>query len=246
MATILVVEDDKHTRMLTVARLKPHYMVLEAEDGEKALDIFYNQHVDLIVADIMMPNMDGYELVRTLRAYKQDVPVIMLTAKQTFDDKKAGFATGIDDYMTKPVNYEELLWRMEALLRRAKIYAEKKIEIGSVTLSEASYTVQRKNESGQIEQVQLPKKEFELLYKLLSYPNQIFTKEQLLEEIWGYDTDSDDTTVKTHISRIRNRFAQWQEFSIETIRGLGYKAEHNSSFPSDSMVEYSHYGKNEG
>ena len=226
MATILVVEDDKHTRMLTVARLKPHYMVLEAEDGEKALDIFYNQHVDLIVADIMMPNMDGYELVRTLRAYKQDVPVIMLTAKQTFDDKKTGFATGIDDYMTKPVNYEELLWRMEALLRRAKIYAEKKIEIGSVTLSEASYTVQRKNEGGQIEQVQLPKKEFELLYKLLSYPNQIFTKEQLLEEIWGYDSDSDDTTVKTHISRIRNRFAEWQEFSIVTIRGLGYKAEY--------------------
>lgn len=128
--------------------------------------------------------------------------------------------------MTKPVNYEELLWRMEALLRRAKIYAEKKIEIGSVTLSEASYTVQRKNESGQIEQVQLPKKEFELLYKLLSYPNQIFTKEQLLEEIWGYDTNSDDTTVKTHISRIRNRFAEWQEFSIVTIRGLGYKAEY--------------------
>lgn len=225
MATILVVEDDKHTRMLTVARLKGHYTVLEAEDGEKALDIFYSQHVDLIVADIMMPHMDGYELVRTLREYKQDVPVIMLTAKQTFDDKKTGFATGTDDYLTKPVNYEELLWRIEALLRRAKIYAEKKIELGNVTLSEDTYTVQRVQKDGQRQEVALPKKEFELLYKLLSYPNQIFTKEQLLEEIWGYDTDSDDTTVKTHISRIHNRFADWQEFTIVTIRGLGYKAE---------------------
>ena len=225
MATILVVEDDKHTRMLTVARLKGHYTVLEAEDGEKALDIFYSQHVDLIVADIMMPHMDGYELVRTLREYKQDVPVIMLTAKQTFDGKKTGFATGTDDYLTKPVNYEELLWRIEALLRRAKIYAEKKIELGNVTLSEDTYTVQRVQKDGQCQEVALPKKEFELLYKLLSYPNQIFTKEQLLEEIWGYDTDSDDTTVKTHISRIRNRFADWQEFTIVTIRGLGYKAE---------------------
>lgn len=224
MATILVVEDDKHTRMLTVARLKPHYTVLEAEDGEKALDIFYNQHVDLIVADIMMPNLDGYELVRTLREYKQNVPIIMLTAKQTFDDKKAGFAIGTDDYLTKPVNYEELIWRIEALLRRARIHAEKKIELGNVTLSEESYMVQRKRDDGQTEEIQLPKKEFELLYKLLAYPNQIFTKEQLMEEIWGYDTDSDDTTIKTHISRLRNRFSDWQEFSIVTIRGLGYKA----------------------
>lgn len=226
MATILVVEDDNSTRLLTTARLKPHYDVIAACDGEEALDIFYHQHIDLIVADIMMPHMDGYELVRTLREYKQDVPVIMLTAKQTFEDKKMGFSTGTDDYMTKPVNYEELLWRIEALLRRAKINSDKKILLGNVTVNAETYTVSRTNAaSGTASEIQLPKKEFELLYKLLSYPNMIFTKDQLLEDIWGYDTDSDENTIKTHISRLRNKFDGWDEFKIVTIRGLGYKAE---------------------
>lgn len=222
MATILVVEDDKNTRLLTTARLKPHYTVLSACDGNEALDIFYKQHVDLIVADIMMPNMDGYELVKTLREYKQDVPVIMLTAKTAFDDKRQGFSTGTDDYLTKPVNYEELLWRIEALLRRAKINTSQKIEIGAVSVDAVNYSVTRTDTK---EVFELPKKEFELLFKLLSYPNMIFTKEQLLEDIWGYDTDSDESTVKTHISRLRNKFDGWQEFKITTIRGLGYKAE---------------------
>lgn len=220
MATILVVEDDKNTRLLTTARLKPHYNVVAACDGEEALDIFYSQHIDLIVADIMMPNMDGYELVRTLREYKQDVPIIMLTAKQTFEAKKQGFSTGTDDYMTKPVNYEELLWRIEALLRRAKINTDKQIALGAVTVNAENYTVSRGEET-----ITLPKKEFELLYKLLSYPDMIFTKDQLLEDIWGYDTDSDENTIKTHISRLRGKFDGWDEFSIITIRGLGYKAE---------------------
>lgn len=220
MTTILVVEDDKNTRLLTTARLKPHYNVVTACDGEEALDIFYSQHIDLIIADIMMPNMDGYELVRTLREYKQDVPVIMLTAKQTFEAKKQGFSTGTDDYMTKPVNYEELLWRIEALLRRAKINTDKQISLGAVTINAENYTVSRGKEI-----ITLPKKEFELLYKLLSYPDMIFTKDQLLENIWGYDTDSDENTIKTHISRLRGKFDGWDEFSIITIRGLGYKAE---------------------
>lgn len=220
MTTILVVEDDKNTRLLTTARLKPHYNVVTACDGEEALDIFYSQHIDLIIADIMMPNMDGYELVRTLREYKQDVPVIMLTAKQTFEAKKQGFSTGTDDYMTKPVNYEELLWRIEALLRRAKINTDKQISLGAVTVNAENYTVSRGKEI-----ITLPKKEFELLYKLLSYPDMIFTKDQLLEDIWGYDTDSDENTIKTHISRLRGKFDGWDEFSIITIRGLGYKAE---------------------
>lgn len=220
MTTILVVEDDKNTRLLTTARLKPHYNVVTACDGEEALDIFYSQHIDLIIADIMMPNMDGYELVRTLREYKQDVPVIMLTAKQTFEAKKQGFSTGTDDYMTKPVNYEELLWRIEALLRRAKINTDKQISLGAVTINAENYTVNRGKEI-----ITLPKKEFELLYKLLSYPDMIFTKDQLLEDIWGYDTDSDENTIKTHISRLRGKFDGWDEFSIITIRGLGYKAE---------------------
>lgn len=240
MATILVVEDDKNTRLLTTARLKPHYDVVTACDGEEALDIFYKQHIDLIVADIMMPHMDGYELVRTLREYRQEVPVIMLTAKQTFEDKRLGFSTGTDDYMTKPVNYEELLWRIEALLRRAKINTDRKITIGSVTVNAENYTVSRTlpsdahvsasntpdSDAGNrsLEQLTLPRKEFELLYKLLSYPDVIFTKDQLLEDIWGYDTDSDENTVKTHISRLRSKFDGWSAFEIVTIRGLGYKA----------------------
>lgn len=220
MATVLIVEDDKNTRLLTAARLKPYYTVLTACDGEEALDLFYKQHVDLIVVDIMMPNMDGYELVRTLRSYHQDVPVIMLTAKDAFEDKRLGFSTGTDDYMTKPVNHEELLWRIEALLRRAKIHADKRILIGAVTVDSSNYTVSRSDTADSIE---LPKKEFDLLFKLLSYPDVIFTKNQLLEDIWGYETDSDENTIKTHISRLRNKFDSWKEFQIVTVRGLGYK-----------------------
>lgn len=220
MATVLIVEDDKNTRLLTAARLKPYYTVLTACDGEEALDLFYKQHVDLIVADIMMPDMDGYELVRTLRSYHQDVPVIMLTAKDAFEDKRLGFSTGTDDYMTKPVNHEELLWRIEALLRRAKIHADKRILIGAVTADSSNYTVSRSDTADSIE---LPRKEFDLLFKLLSYPDVIFTKNQLLEDIWGYETDSDENTIKTHISRLRNKFDSWKEFQIVTVRGLGYK-----------------------
>lgn len=218
MAVILVVEDDTNSRILTAARLKPYYTVLTACDGEEALDVFYKQHVDLIVADVMMPKMDGYELVGTLREYNHDVPVIMLTAKSAFEDKRQGFSTGTDDYLTKPVNYEELLWRIEALLRRAKIHTEQKIVIGNVTINAENYTVSKDGAS-----IELPKKEFELLYKMLSYPDMIFTKNQLLEEIWGFDTDSDDSTIKTHISRLRNKFDSWEEFKIVTVRGLGYK-----------------------
>ena len=220
MATILVVEDEKNLQILTKARLKDKYNVLVADDGQQAIDIFYGQHIDLIVADIMMPNMDGYEMVKELRDYKNDVPVIFLTSKAEFDDKRKGFALGIDDYMTKPVNYEELLWRIEALLRRANINAEQKIVIGDVELNADNYTVRKGDEVQEI-----PKKEFELLYKLLSYPGQIFTKTQLLEDVWGLDTYTDDTTIKTHINRLRNRFGDWEEFEIVTLRGLGYKGE---------------------
>lgn len=227
MAVILVVEDDKNTRLLTTARLKPYYDIVTACDGKEALDIFYKQHIDLIIADIMMPHMDGYELVKTLREYREDVPVIMLTARQSFADKRLGFSNGTDDYMTKPVNYEELLWRIQALFRRAKINADRKITIGNIVMDETSYTLTRKDEK-----IELPKKEFELLFKLLSYPDVIFTKNQLLESIWGYDTDSDENTVKTHISRLRGRFETWNEFKIVTIRGLGYKVTLASEVPA--------------
>lgn len=220
MATILVVEDDKHTRLLTCARLKPYYTVAEAENGEKALKLLDQMHIDLIIADIQMPVMNGYDMVKELRESGIQIPVIMLTAMHTFDDKKTGFASGTDDYMTKPIDYEELLWRIKALLRRANIVSQRKIIIGDITLDSAAYTVTK---TGAI--TELAKKEFDLLYKLLSYPGMIFTKSQLLDEIWGYDTNSDETTIKTHINRLRNKFADCTEFEIITIRGLGYKAE---------------------
>lgn len=220
MATILIVEDDKNICLLTTARLKPYYTVLTASDGNKALGIFYQQHVDLIVADIMMPNMDGYELVKCLREYNQNVPVIFLTAKSAFDDIRKGFVSGIDDYMTKPVNYEELLLRIRALLRRANINASLQITVGMVTADASNYTVNRGTEH-----IELPRKEFDLLFKLLSYPGTIFTKDQLLSDIWGMDTDSSDNTIKTHINRLRNKFGEWKELEIITVRGLGYKLE---------------------
>jgi len=220
MATILIVEDDKNTRLLTIARLKTYFNIEEATDGEEALDILDHKHIDLIIADIQMPKLNGYNLVRQLREVGSTIPVIMLTAMHTFDDKKIGFASGTDDYMTKPINYEELLWRIKALLRRSNIANEHKITIGNLIIDSSTYSVRKGNE-----EITLSKKEFDLLYKLLSYSGIIFTKTQLMDEIWGYDTDSDDTTIKTHINRLRNKFEGYQEFDLVTIRGLGYKAE---------------------
>ena len=220
MITILIVEDDSSTRLVTRLHLRNEYHVLEAANGLEALDILEQQHVDLIIADVMMPHMDGYEFVRQLRMTDKTTPVLLLTAKKEWQDKKNGFALGIDDYMTKPVHYEELLWRVRALLRRAQINDEKKIVIGDVIISEDSNMVIRGNE-----RISLPKKEFELLFKLLSYPNKVFTTSQLLDTIWGYETDSDETTVRTHINRLRKRFAEYGEFEIVTVRGLGYKGE---------------------
>ena len=220
MITILIVEDDSSTRLVTRLHLRNEYHVLEAANGLEALDILEQQHVDLIIADVMMPHMDGYEFVRQLRMTDKTTPVLLLTAKKEWQDKKNGFALGIDDYMTKPVHYEELLWRVRALLRRAQINDEKKIVIGDVIISEDSNMVIRGNE-----RISLPKEEFELLFKLLSYPNKVFTTSQLLDTIWGYETDSDETTVRTHINRLRKRFAEYREFEIVTVRGLGYKGE---------------------
>ena len=220
MITILIVEDDNSTRLVTKLHLKNEYHILEAANGIEALELLERQQVNLIIADVMMPHMDGYEFVRQLRMTDKTTPVLLLTAKKEWQDKKNGFALGIDDYMTKPVHYEELLWRVRALLRRAQINDEKKIVIGDVIISEDSNMVIRGNE-----RISLPKKEFELLFKLLSYPNKVFTTSQLLDTIWGYETDSDETTVRTHINRLRKRFAEYREFEIVTVRGLGYKGE---------------------
>jgi len=220
MFHILVADDDKHARMLLRAVLEAeNYTVFTAENGEEAIEIIGKEHIDLAILDIMMPKMDGYELTKTIRETDTNLPILMVSAKQLSSDKKKGFLVGIDDYMTKPIDVEEMVWRVKALLRRAKIVNEQKIVIGDVVLDYNSLTVTRRDESQE-----LPQKEFLLLYKLLSYPGQIFTRIQLMDEIWGMESDSGWETVTVHIGRLRKRFEGWKEFEIESVRGLGYKA----------------------
>ncbi len=219
MAKILIVEDEANIRLLLEIRLKSRYTVIAAANGAQALELIEQGGVDLIVTDIMMPEMDGYELVETLRARGDTTPVIMLTAKDTLTDKGQGFMVGCDDYITKPVNFEELIWRIDAILRRYKIANEGKIIIGGVTVDKNSFTVTFDDRAEE-----LPTKEFQLLYLLLSYPEKIFTYEQILDKVWGFESESGETTVRTHINRLRNKFEGVKEFEIITIRGMGYKA----------------------
>ena len=198
---------------------KANYTVFVAKDGEEALDLMDKEHIDLVVLDIMMPKMDGYEFTKTLRESQNNLPILMVSAKQSPQDKHRGFIVGTDDYMTKPIDEEEMLLRIKALLRRAKIASEHKIVIGDVTLDYDSLTVTKGEEIQE-----LPQKEFLLLYKLLSYPNKIFTRIQLMDEIWGAECETGWETVTVHIGRLRKRFEGWEEFSIESVRGLGYKA----------------------
>lgn len=220
MVHILVVDDDKHTRLLIKAVLETEgYEVSTAVDGEDALRVMDKNNIDLIVLDIMMPGMDGYELTKTLRENDNNLPILMVSAKQLPADKHKGFLVGTDDYITKPIDDEEMLLRIKALLRRSQIVNERKITIGDVVLDYDSFTVIRGNET-----IELPQKEFLLLYKLLSYPGKIFTRIQLMDEIWGQESDAGWETVTVHIGRLRKRFDGWNEFEIETVRGLGYKA----------------------
>jgi len=220
MIRILVVEDDQNIRkLIESALIDERYNPVPAKDAQEALDILEQQHIDMMITDIMMPGMDGYALTEELRGAGYDFPILMVTAKDTIGDKRRGFVVGSDDYLVKPLDEEELVLRVKALLRRAKIASERKIAIGQVTLNYDALTVSRDTE-----RLSLPQKEFMLLYKLLSYPNIIFTRIQLLEEIWGVDTESNDHTVSVHIGRLRDRFHNWPEFSIETVRGFGYKA----------------------
>ena len=219
MFHILVVDDDKNTRMYFEAVLTSNnYTVTVAKNGEEALDIMDKEHIDLVVLDIMMPKMDGYEFTKTLRECDNNLPILMVSAKQMPADKNKGFAVGTDDYMTKPVDQEEFLYRIKALLRRAQIANERKIVIGDVVIDYNSLTV-TKGDNVQ----ELPHKEFLLLYKLLSYPGKIFTRIQLMDEIWGADSETGWETVTVHVGRLRKRFEGWQEFEIESVRGLGYK-----------------------
>ncbi|GAA0087079.1 response regulator transcription factor [Clostridium sp. CTA-7] len=223
MINILIVEDDKNLRRLMEVFLKQNgYEVFLAQDGEKAIEIFEDKHIDLIVCDIMMPKVNGYQLVKDLRSSNYDLPILMVTAKETIEDKRKGFLVGVDDYMVKPIDLDEMILRVKALLRRAKISNEHKLIIGDVILDNSSLTVTRNNKV-----IDLAKKEFYLLFKLLSYPKQIFTRNQLMEEIWGVDIESDERTVDVHIKRIREKLSDFDEFKIVTVRGLGYKAEKN-------------------
>lgn len=220
MFQILAVDDDKNTRMLLKAVLEAeNYSVLTAENGEQALRIMDENHVDLVVLDVMMPQMDGYEFTRILREGNNNLPILMISAKQLPADKKQGFLVGTDDYMTKPIDEEEMLLRIKALLRRARIANERRIVLGDVVLDYDSLTVTRKGQTQE-----LPQKEFLLLYKLLSYPGKIFTRIQLMDEIWGAGSETGWETVTVHIGRLRKRFEGWPEFEIVSVRGLGYKA----------------------
>ena len=220
MFQIMVVDDDKNTRMLLKAVLEAeNYTVSTAENGEDALSVMDANHIDLVVLDIMMPRMDGYTFTKALRESNNNLPILMVSAKQLPSDKKHGFLVGTDDYMTKPIDEEEMLWRIKALLRRARIASERRIVVGNVILDYDSLTVSR---NGEVQE--LPQKEFILLYKLLSYPGKIFTRIQLMDEIWGADSETGWETVTVHVGRLRKRFDGWDEFEIVSVRGLGYKA----------------------
>lgn len=220
MVNILVADDDKNTRLLMKAILEAeHYQVFTAVDGQDALAVLDREHIDLVVLDIMMPNLDGYQFTATLRESNNTLPILMVSAKQLPEDKHRGFLVGTDDYITKPIDEEEMLLRIKALLRRAKIVSDRQIVIGDVVLDYDSFTVSRR---GEVQE--LPKKEFLLLYKLLSYPGKIFTRIQLMDEIWGMDCETGWETVTVHVGRLRKRFEGWEEFSVESVRGLGYKA----------------------
>lgn len=220
MFNILVVEDDKNTRLLTEAVLKQYgYNPILAADGEDALEIMDHKHVDLVLLDVMMPRMDGYEFAKILREGGSELPILMVTAKETPNDKKKGFIVGTDDYMVKPVDEEEMILRIAALLRRSKIVSEHRLCVGGTVLDYDKLTVL----SGGNETV-LPPKEFMLLYKLLSYPGKIFTRSTIMDEIWDLDSETDQHTVDVHINRLRDKFGENPDFEIVTVRGLGYKA----------------------
>ncbi len=223
MFHILVVDDDKNIRYVLGEILEScGYESYAASSASEALKIMESEHIDLAVIDIMMPGTDGYRLTEQIREFRSDLPILMVSAKHMPEDRKLGFLAGIDDFMSKPIDPDEFLLHIKALLRRFKIVNERKICIGDVILDYDSFTV-----TGHGEVHELPQKEFQLLYKLLSYPGKIFTRIQLMDEIWGLDCETSPETVTVHIGRIRKRFEGWEEFEIENLRGLGYKAVKN-------------------
>ena len=220
MNKILVIEDNENLARIYQSILSKNYFdVFITSDGQQALDLLEKIHVDLIITDVMMPNMDGFEFASLMRDAGFEVPILMITALDSLEDKKRGFKLGIDDYMVKPIDLDEMVLRVEALLRRAKIAHTKQLTVNETILDQNSYNVMFNKQ-----QLTLPQKEFQLLYKLLSYPDKIFTRQQLMDEIWGLDTDTDERTIDVHIKRLRDRFSDNRDFEIVTVRGLGYKA----------------------
>lgn len=221
MFKILVAEDDAELQQLFCRVLtRSGYTAIGVPDGVAALETLEKEYIDLIVSDIMMPRMDGYTLVRSLRDTGNNIPVLMITAKDSFQDMQFGFLAGTDDYMVKPVNVNEMVLRIQALLRRAQMVADRRQSIGTTSFEFDSFTVRRESDT-----LVLPQKEFLLLYKLVSSPGHIFTRQQLMDDIWGIDTHTDPRTVDVHINRLRDRFRENQDFEIITVRGIGYKAE---------------------
>jgi len=220
MFRILVAEDDKNVaRLMQIVLKNEGYDVILAHNGRKALELLDSEHIDMILLDIMMPVINGFEFLETIRGNNIDTPVIITSAKNLPEDRCQGFISGADDYIVKPVDERELLLRIKALLKRTKAVSEQVLKVGGVTLDYNALTVSR----GQEKQT-LPKKEFYLLFKLLSYPDKIFTRIQLMDEIWGMNSESSDTTVNVHINRLRKRFGDYPEFTIVAIKGIGYKA----------------------
>ena len=220
MFQILVVEDDAELRRLFMTVLdKSGYKALGASDGKAALDLMESNFIDLIIADIMMPRLDGIELARQLRQAKIFIPILFITAKDSLYDKQQGFDAGADDYMVKPVDVSEMIMRVGALLRRARIVSSHKLTVNNCELDYDEFTVSQNGKKYELKQ-----KEFMLLYKLLSSPNRIFTRQQLMDEIWGMESMTDERTVDVHINRLRERFKDTSDFNIVTVRGLGYKA----------------------
>ena len=217
MFNIMVVEDDTDLRKMMESVLRHNgYRPLLAEDGEEALAILESEQADLIISDVMMPNMDGFELTELLRQSNYNMPILLVTVKDSYADKQRGFLAGVDDYMVKPIDINEMILRVRALLRRAQIANEHRLQVGDTLLDFDALLV--RSPAGEMT---LPQKEFYLLFKLLSYPGKIFTRQQLLDEIWGMDSTTDERTVDVHINRLRDRFKESHDFEIVTVRGLG-------------------------
>lgn len=223
MFSILVVEDNEVLNEMISTKLKlENYDVYSVFDGEEALNTLEHEHIDLIISDIMMPGIDGYELTKSLRDINSTIPILMISAKNQIEDMEKGFSAGTDDYMVKPINMQEMTFRVKALLRRSQIANEKKLKVGSTVLDYDALTIKTKENI-----YDMPPKEFYLLFKLLSSPNKIFTRMELMDEIWGMDTDIDDRTIDSHIKKLRRKFEDCSDFEIVTVRGLGYKSKIN-------------------